>query len=405
LQDRVRETWSYTDFGAKLDGVTDDSAAMAALIAACAATGKAKRVLVPAGVSLLSQAFTITTPIRFVGEGYEGPVNGAAPSVHGSTFKYTGAAGATFFTVANVNYGDSGFEGIALDCNSLAAAGLVMDGVLGSRNSMSILGYTNFGLKLEGLTTTCSWNLFPNLYLISSPAGTGKCALWLTGAAGVGNACHNRFDLLHIDHGGTSHGIYLGGCDNNSFGISYIYRSAGGTGYGVYNDTSEMTGFPVNNSFDHLQAIGGWFQPADTINQTATINAYMRDNGEPLPTLSANGSLLLDAKDCVYPVTLTKGTGWSGGTPTLFGFYNKSGRTVTLSVFVQGTGVVAAQNATITGAPPNTGNAYFLGIGSGVNTGGGGAALYGNVSGSTITVTSGITSTTAADMMFTYLVN
>ena len=368
VQSKEAELWSYKDFGAKMDGITDDTAAMNALIAACAATGKAKRVFVPQGVSVLSGVFTITTPILFVGEGQSGGTDGTIPATTGSSFKYTGTAGVTFFTLSRINIAGSGFQNIQIDCNGLAAVGLDLEDVLGTDNLVAIVNYTNVGLKLGAPTQTCSWNTFRNLFLDDGGHGaTGKAALWLTGIVSGGNACHNAFVNTRINMSGTMHGIYLGGCDNNSFLMTYIYRAPGGTGHGVHVDPSEQANFPANNTFFHLEAMGGWYQPSTTVYLPAHIYGYMMDNGEPNPTLSTNGSVALDCPNIVYPLTVATGTGWSGGAPTFSAYYTVNGRNITVFINVSGTSVVAAANATITGLPNNVGNTYGVGVAFGIN--------------------------------------
>ena len=406
VEDKLAERWSLLDFGFVLDGVTDNNSAMLALIAACSASGTAKRVIFPAGVAALSGHYTITTPIMFIGEGQAAGADSTIPASSGSSFKYIGTAGGTFFTRSYVNRG-GGFDGVDINCNGLAAMGLDDESILGARDALSIRNYTNVGWKCGAPTVTNSWNTHTSTYLDDGGYGTtGKCALWMTGTSGGGNACHNSFVNTIINHSGTMHGIYLGGCDNNSFVMTYIFRGPGGTGNGVYVDPTEISTFPVNNTFYHLEAgLGGWYQPSSTVNSPARVYGYMQDNGEPTPVLSANGSLAFDCADVVFPVTLATGTGWSGGAPTIQAWYSKNGRTVTLAIYIAGSAIVAAGNATLTGIPPNTGNQHGLGLGFGINTGGGGGTLTGYVSGSTLTIQSGISSTSSADMIFTYLVN
>lgn len=67
VQTKLRETVSVKDFGAVGDGVTDDSTAFANAITFAASTGK--RIYAPAGVYILSQAFSTTGDLHIEGDG------------------------------------------------------------------------------------------------------------------------------------------------------------------------------------------------------------------------------------------------------------------------------------------------------------------------------------------------
>ena len=405
VQARMQETISVMDYGATGNGVTDDTAAIQAALNEAATTGGPRRVYFPMGTYVVSSGFTINHPLRLVGEGPGAAAFEGAPAENGTRIKYTGSSGATLFAFTNVNFGNGGIEGMWLDCNGLAANGLVLDGCMSGRfTDVTVGNFTVCGLKLTGTTTTCSWNTFTNMVFESGTQTSGtKAAIWLSGVVGGSNACHNSFITTKMDIAGSFHGIYLGGCDNNSFLMTYIFRSSGATGNGVYVDPTEMTNFPINNTFFHLQAsVGGWYQPSSTASLPAKIVGYMMDNGQPLPSLNLNGSTAFDCVDTTFPVTVAAGTGWSGGTPTFQAWYRIDSRHIFLTILITGTAVVAAANATITGIPPNTGNQRGLAVGSGVNVGGSAQPVYGYISGSTLTVQSGITSTSSAQMTFVY---
>ena len=158
-----------------------------------------------------------------------------------------------------------------------------LDSVCGGYyKGVNIYGFSTAGLSLKGTTGTCSWNSFINLTLFGGASGTG--CIWLQGFLGQGNACHNSFQNIAINFYGSNNGINLGGCDNNAFFMTYIYCAPGSTGYGVIVDPSQMTNFPINNTFFHLEAsTRGWYQPATTAVQPALIYGYMQDNGQPGP--------------------------------------------------------------------------------------------------------------------------
>lgn len=296
VQAKLADTLCVKDFGATGNGVTDDTAAIQAALAQAASAGAPRRVYFPMGTYLVSSGFVIAHPIRLVGEGAGGAVFGNFPAENGTHIKYTGTAGATMFTFSNVNFGNSGIEGLWIDCNNLAANGVLIDGCMGARFAcVKIENFTFYGMKLTGTTSTCSWNHFENLAFNTGTQTSGtKAALWLSGVTGGSNACHCTFVNTMINTSGSFHGIYLGGCDNINFLMSYIYRAPGGTGYGVYCDFSEngsTSSFPVSNVFTHLEAMAGYYEapatPARNITSppTAVIYGYQTDNGEPFPVL------------------------------------------------------------------------------------------------------------------------
>lgn len=431
VQTKLQESVSAKDFGAIADGNSHPLSAFYATLAAaqavypfvtsltqeldwaaiqaglnyCSTAGNTHRLYLPAGTYIVSNVFTLSHPVRLIGDGNGFQAWEVFPAETGTTVKYTGTAGATMLTLSAVNFGNAGIEGIAFDCNSLAAAALDLNEVVGaSFDCFLAKNFTGYGIKLEATTGTCSWNNFTDTVLECPTLTSGtKAALWLSGVSGGGNACHNSFINTKIDMAGSFHGIYLGGCDNNSFWMTYEYRAPGGTGNGVYVDPTEQANFPGNNTFYHLESsTGGWYQPAGVTNVPARIYGYMQDNGQPLPVLDAGNSEHFDCPDTVFPVTVAAGTGWSGGTPTFEAWYKIFGGQVWLTIYISGTAVVAAGGATITGIPVNNGNPHALGMGFGTNVGGTGEALYGYISGSTLTIQSGITSTSSAQMTFIY---
>jgi hypothetical protein len=87
--------------------------------------------------------------------------------------------------------------------------------------NFSVRNPVNVGVQLVANGNyTCSWNTFINL-TIETLSG-GKTALWLSGTAGNGNACHNTFITTQINIVGSQNGIYVGGCGSNNFYMTYI---------------------------------------------------------------------------------------------------------------------------------------------------------------------------------------
>jgi hypothetical protein len=286
LSDRFANWVNVKDFGAVGDGVANDTAAIQAAINRIASIGSGT-VYFPHGTFLVTSGFLITTPVTFVGDGNGWYAWGGVTATTGTTIKYDGptAPDPYVFKFLNIGGGSCGIKDIYIDCNGKANIGVILDGLNGGLfENVSIRTPQNVCLTLVGTTHTCSWNTFTNLRLESLSGGKG--ALWLQGYAGQGNACHNTFTNTKINFAGAQHGIILGGCDNNNFYSSYIWCFPSGvTGYGVYCDTTEQTGFPANNTFYALQAsVRGWYQPASGIPDNGNqIFGYQLDNGQPLP--------------------------------------------------------------------------------------------------------------------------
>jgi len=286
LANRFADVVNVKDFGAVGDGVTDDTAAIQAAINYVASIGSGT-IVFPHGTFLVTSGFLITTPIKFVGDGNGWYAWVGVTATTGTTIKYNGPMlpDPYVFQFLNIGGGSAGIKDIYIDCNGKANRGVILDGLNGGLfENVSIINPQNVCLTLAGTTHTCSWNTFTNLRL--ECLFGSKAALWLQGYNTTANACHNTFVNTQINFGGSSNGIWLGGCDNNNFYSTYIYcGNTGVTGYGVYCDTTEQTGFPVNNTFYALQASPrGWYQPATGIFDYGNqIFGYQLDNGQPLP--------------------------------------------------------------------------------------------------------------------------
>ena len=254
-------------------------------INACLAAGR-NWLLVPAGKYRVSSQFIISGSLRLIGEGSAYTANANFPASKGTTFSWYGGS-TTVFAFSAVNYG-FGMEGIYIDCRGLASNGLIVSDCVGGKfDDVVIRNYTTRGLHLRSTLTyplnTNSWHTFTNLTVESVESGVSE-QIRCGGVTGGGNACHVVFNNTRVTHGGAAHGIVLGGCDNVTFLMTFIYRAPAGTGYGVTIDASEVTNFPMSNYFYHLQAgEGGYYQatwPGGTY-QTSHIYGYAIDNGQP----------------------------------------------------------------------------------------------------------------------------
>lgn len=318
--------------------VYDCGLALSRAIAHAASTSAHNNVVqLPRGLINTSSIFDLNgTSVRFKGTGCGGPGYSGFATTKGTTIKYTGVdTNAVMFTFRHINYGGAGMDGVTLDGGGVAKRCLILDGVLGfSSENLGVVGFTNVGVGLISTSDTTSWNQFKNLYILGETGGAaGSTCLWLSGGDGAGstgsNACHNTFENVHINHGGLTSGITLGGCDNNTFLMVYIYR-ASGSAKGVQVAHALLDGgtnwFPIANTFVHLQAgNGGWDEPAggNATFPTAVIYGYQTDNGQPLPTTGGRRlPYITNSGDWVGARSIGKtsyGADWSGSVSAVNG--------------------------------------------------------------------------------------
>jgi len=283
-------------FGAKGDGITDDTAAINAAISYTQSLGAGSRLWFPLGTYLIKSVLSISViPIRFVGEGMGVSAYGPTLATQGATIKYAGTSTNSAVVSFNSVQSSCGIEHMTIDANSLADTCLRVDTcTYGNYFDIELTNANKHCLILSANNNNaCAWNEFRQVAMDLSASGAVS-ALYLTGIA-TANSCHNRFYGLRINHGGTaSNGIDLGNCDNNLFVHSYVQRVAG-SGVGVNVIPTELAGFPGANVFILLEATGGgWFQPAGTT-QPQIVIGYNQSvaavtNSTPLFLVDQNGN-------------------------------------------------------------------------------------------------------------------
>lgn len=117
------------DFGAVCDGLTDDTVAFQAAIAALPNGGT---ILVPMAKTVISEALVANVPVLMKADGVRGDIssntNGSGFANAGPIIRWDGAVGEFMFTVEPANIGDvvwgGGSAGIEWDGGSKAAAGV-----------------------------------------------------------------------------------------------------------------------------------------------------------------------------------------------------------------------------------------------------------------------------------------
>lgn len=383
-------------FGARCDGVTDDTSAIQRAMAAAQAKGAGTELYFPGGNIIHKSPLTVSDiPIRLVGGGGQSSAYVATPASACTVLKYQGAA-TTSAQLSFVRCGMShGMRGFALDSNSLCDKSLLVDSCMfGIYEDVSVVNPKKWGVKLgtDAGGGTVSWNSFRNLRLsVNGPSIVA--GIWLTGTVSpAANACHNSFYDTYIDHGGAANanGIDLGNCDNNRFYNPFIFRSSG-TGFGVNVITTENPPFPVNNFFFHAQATGGVNMPVGS--GALSFHGYSQDNGEPDPSGVGAGSAYWDNGQHLNAPGYFK----SGACGSYFG---KASAAVvanaSLTVFSAGSGLFVIRNLSTGGvvlASVDIGTGLVTSISdpaaifATADPGGGGNKIWGHVSGSDFVLT------------------
>lgn len=314
-------TINVMDYGAVADGTTDDFDAIMDAITAAQAIGAGTYVWFPTGTYAVEDIILIEdVPVYLKGANMPQGAFAPFPATDGTTIKYTGSAGGADEALIRMRgmQSSGGIIDMSIAANNLLEIAVAADTLLFHQfQRVQISGATKTGLLVYSdvnYGSTCSWNLFQTMLLHSKSDGIGRC-IWVTGDTTT-NTCHNTFMDITINYGSSNasryDGILLGCVDNNRFYNIFENRVNGNNGYGVVCDPTELAGFPVGNVFYHLQAgDGGWYQPANT--EWNSIYGYQRDNGQPLPTITAPSKLLWCDHWGRWNTLMTIGAGAAGG--------------------------------------------------------------------------------------------
>lgn len=288
------------NYGAKCDGVTNDSTAFLGAIAAAVVKGGGK-VIVPNRVCVVTQPLVVNSSrVWITSEAFGDGSHDTGSQDNGAVLKWGGGAGATMLQFAPITgasaqalYGD-GVQGITFECNSSAAIGLQVLSVKGG------VWQGNYGVEC----TTADFDLGPvgaagSLGEAADPQGnlfsgirtrnlnTSGAGWRIRGASGT-NASFDTFQALQVVYkNGT--GISILFADNLVFQEVQMTRGSGGSGTGV--DIAGDANGPANSIFFYDLSPGAGsvlIEGTGTI-PTAAKNiqfvGYDLSNGSVLPTL------------------------------------------------------------------------------------------------------------------------
>lgn len=256
--------------------------------------------------------------VTFAGDGsapFQGGLTGSGAWHPVSTLKWFGSSGAN--VIANTPLTKMDFRDIAIDCNSLAARGFLLDRwQYSTMQNVVVRNFATEAVKLTDTGTTANegsrHNIVQNLLGMGGPT-----LLRLSGNTGhTANSCHNKFIAINGHLDGTANGIILEDADNNVFIQPWMFGPKPSTN-GFYGIECQARG--RQNYFFHVQSEIMARTPFDVgANASANIVfGYDRSNGQDAPTLES-GARLTWTTDGAY------GDGWhlervvnSGATPSI----------------------------------------------------------------------------------------
>lgn len=249
------------DYGAAVDGVTDDAAALQATIDALPAEGG--EVALPPGVMAIGSTIVISkSNVRLVGVGGDNRHN-TAPFIFnaGSRLKWIGAAGGTMvrFTstagASNPKMTGGGLEGLVIDAAATAGRCLeILSWNSGRFRDLMLYDATIACLDMNVVASLADArdpqeNIFErvNIAALSGSADGIRMDATTPGA----NPSYNSFfgTIIHVNNGT---GVKLSDSDNNWFDHFRIFVTGSGNAV-VFNGSNINAAYvPRDNVFNHL---------------------------------------------------------------------------------------------------------------------------------------------------------
>lgn len=320
VQAKLREIITPEDFGAVGNGTSDDLTPLTNFINAVTGSSGMKIGLMPPKTYAISGSLPniASSGVVILGCGYS--ANHDVGSIGGTVIKKITNAGGTMLTIAPTEGASAQrldgitLKGIAFDCNSLAAKGVVWKSTRYSDIDIACIEATTTGFELNCSTTLGeATSLQSNRirYLGRQTTNTAV-SLRLSGTS-AGNPSFNYFEMVDIVHKNEI-GIIEDNADNNRWGSCRVFRAAGGS---ATNSIEWRGGASAgvtcrSETFDLLSTtVAAIAKGTGTYTVGANAIYVIRldtDNSTPAPTEEA-GASIYDNQWRTYTPTVTSGTG------------------------------------------------------------------------------------------------
>lgn len=287
-------------YGARGDGITDDTAAIQAAIDATESSSGGT-VFFPPGTYLLSTTLVVNRKnVTLLGAGADTGHDVGTSLEPGSQLKWIGASGGTMLRVTAVE-GASGeritrcsVQGVSLNGDKIAGIGLqVLSAHQCVVEDVTLGFFTEAALDIDSVDTLgeardtqhCRFTGLNFRQHTTVPEGI---PIRIRGEATY-NTSFNYFENINVIHKDAV-ALDIGGSDNNVFVMFRANRASGGTGGGVLNRAGATSGeAATSNYFIHLSPGPGGVTFEGTAvaasPSTGQIFFYDQGNGAPLPVI------------------------------------------------------------------------------------------------------------------------
>lgn len=267
------------DFGAVGDGLANDTAAVAAAVAA----STRGLLYFPAGTYLIDSTLELTDSISLLGDG-AGTAD--SPSTAQTTIKFAGITGAivSYSQVKGIKV-----DGIRFDGDGKATIGIYADRLRNSAiKRLGVSGCTTAGIVVTTEGTVAHDN---SMFNVVREVHVSGCPIGIHLAGDTANLCnssHNALERVTIAYTGA-YGLLFGNADNNTAVDLMTTRISGtGKGIGFVGDPAAGDGaLARSNYLYHVQ--GTVFARAGSKNNF--IFGYDQENGQADPVVEAGARL------------------------------------------------------------------------------------------------------------------